>query len=146
MNFMEAALEQAKIALYLREVPIGAVIVKDGKIISSAYNLKETTQDPTAHAELLAIRRACEVLNNWRLTGCSMYVTLEPCVMCASAIAQSRLSDLYIGAPDVDRGTGGSATDIVQSDHVNNMVKVHLQYNEKCSAILTDFFRNRRKG
>lgn len=146
MNFMEAALEQAKIALYLREVPIGAVIVKDGKIISSAYNLKETTQDPTAHAEILAIRRACEVLNNWRLTGCSMYVTLEPCVMCASAIAQSRLSELYIGAPDLDRGAGGSAIDIVQSDHVNNMVKVHLEYNEKCSAILTDFFRNRRKG
>ncbi len=144
MDFMEAALEQAKMALYLKEVPIGAVIVKDDKIISAAYNLKETTKDPTAHAEILAIRKACQILNNWRLTGCSMYVTLEPCVMCASAIAQSRLSDLYVGAPDVDRGTGSSVIDIVQNDHVNNMVKVHLDYNNECSELLSNFFKNRR--
>ncbi|MDP4088079.1 MAG: nucleoside deaminase [Bacillota bacterium] len=146
MDFMEAALEQARIALYLKEVPIGAVIVKDDRIISAAFNLKETTQDPTAHAEILAIRKACEALNNWRLAGCDMYVTLEPCVMCASAIAQSRLSNLYIGAPNTDRGDCESVINIIESDHINNTVKVHLAYNDGCSEILTEFFRKRRKG
>lgn len=141
---MEAALEQARIAFDKGEVPVGAVIVKDGQIIAAAHNLKESLKDVTAHAEILAIRKAESLLNNWRLTGCSMYVTLEPCAMCASAIAQSRISSLYIGSPDIDRGACGSVNNIIEEDCINNHVKVFWTYNEDCSEILTNFFRNRR--
>lgn len=144
MDFMKAALEQARIALGKNEVPVGAVIVKDDKIIAEAHNLKEILKDPTAHAEVLAIRKACEVLDNWRLTGCSMYVTLEPCPMCASAIAQSRIRNLYIGAPDIDGGACGSVINIVQNHHINNYLNVHWVYNQECSDILSNFFRGRR--
>jgi len=141
---MEAALEQARLAYDKDEVPVGAVIVKDGQIIAAAHNLKETLQDVTAHAEILAIRKAEALLNNWRLSGCSMYVTLEPCAMCAAAIAQSRISRLYIGAPDIDRGACGSVINIIENDSINNHVKVYWTYNENCSKIITNFFRNRR--
>lgn len=141
---MEAALEQAKAALELKEVPVGAVIVKDGRIIAAAHNLKETMKDPTAHAEILAIRKACSLLENWRLSGCSMYVTLEPCSMCASAIAQSRISSLYIGAPDIDGGACGSIINIPNNDRINNHVKIYWTYNQECSDILSNFFRGRR--
>lgn len=141
---MEAALEQAKAALELEEVPVGAVIVKDGRIIAAAHNLKESLKDPTAHAEILAIRKACSLLENWRLSGCSMYVTLEPCAMCASAIAQSRISSLYIGTPDIDGGACGSIINIPQNDSINNHVKIYWTYNEACSEILSNFFRGRR--
>ncbi|SCN23587.1 tRNA-specific adenosine deaminase [Clostridium sp. N3C] len=141
---MEAALEQARLAFEKDEVPVGAVIVKDGQIISAAHNLKETLKDVTAHAEILAIRKAETLLDNWRLTGCSMYVTLEPCAMCASAIAQSRISNLYIGSPDIDRGACGSVINIIEEERINNYVKVFWTYNEACSKIITNFFRNRR--
>jgi tRNA(adenine34) deaminase len=144
MDFMKAALEQARLALEKEEVPIGAVIVKDGKIIAEAYNLKESLKDPTAHAEIIAIRKACELLDNWRLTGCSMYVTLEPCAMCASAIAQSRIRNLYIGTPDIDGGACGSIINVVENDQINNHVNVHWTYNQECSDILSNFFRGRR--
>ncbi|WP_139902124.1 tRNA adenosine(34) deaminase TadA [Clostridium thermarum] len=144
MDYMKAALEQARIALGKNEVPVGAVIVKDDQIIAEAHNLKESLKDPTAHAEILAIRKACEVLDNWRLTGCSMYVTLEPCPMCASAIAQSRIRNLYIGAPDIDGGACGSVINIVQNHHINNYLNVHWVYNQECSDILSNFFRGRR--
>ncbi|NLZ47180.1 MAG: nucleoside deaminase [Clostridiales bacterium] len=144
VDFMEAALEQARLAFEKDEVPVGAVIVKDGQIISAAHNLKETLKDVTAHAEILAIRKAETLLDNWRLTGCSMYVTLEPCAMCASAIAQSRISNLYIGSPDIDRGACGSVINIIEEERINNYVKVFWTYNEACSKIITNFFRNRR--
>ncbi|HCW04762.1 MAG TPA: tRNA-specific adenosine deaminase [Clostridium sp.] len=141
---MKLALEQAKLAFDQKEVPVGAVIVKDGKIISAAHNLKETLKDVTAHAEILAMRKAATILNNWRLTGCSMYVTLEPCAMCASAIAQSRIRNLYIGSPDIEGGACGSVINIIEEDSINNHVKVFWTYNEDCGEIITNFFRNRR--
>ena len=105
---LSLALEEAEKAREKGEVPVGAVIVKNGEIIAWAHNLKETLKDPTAHAEILAIREACNKLNNWRLHGCEMYVTLEPCPMCAGAILQSRLSKIYIGTFDDTTGAAGS--------------------------------------
>jgi tRNA(adenine34) deaminase len=141
---MEEALKQAEIALKLKEVPVGVVIVKDEKIIAMAYNLKETLKDCTAHAEIIAIRKASEVLQNWRLNGCDMYVTLEPCPMCAGAIAQARVKNLYIGTFDQDTGACGSVINIVQNEYLKYGVNVCWTYDERCSKILTEFFRKRR--
>jgi tRNA(adenine34) deaminase len=142
--FMQAAIEQAKQALLLREVPVGAVIEKDGEIISRAYNLRETLKDPLAHAEVLAIKKAAEALGNWRLTGCNMYVTLEPCPMCAGAIVNSRISELNIGTYDPRSGACGSIINIVQNEQLNHYVKVNWLYNEECSKLLINFFKNKR--
>lgn len=143
--FMNEALKEAKAALKVKEVPVGAVIVKDGIIISKAHNLKETLSDPTAHAEMLAIRSACESLSNWRLSGCEMYVTLEPCPMCASAIAQARISKLYIGAFDPTAGACGSVIDLIGINSINYKVAIEWMYSEECSSIITDFFKMKRK-
>lgn len=142
--FMKEALKEAKRALMLKEVPVGAVIVKDNKIISRAYNLKETLKEPTAHAEIMAIKKACELLNNWRLSGCELYVTLEPCPMCASAIAQARISKLYIGTFDPTAGACGSVIDVLGNPYLNYKVKVNWLHNEECSKILSCFFKDRR--
>lgn len=144
-NFMKEALIEAERALLLKEVPVGAVIVKDNIVIARTHNLKETMMDPTAHAEVLAIREACEYIGNWRLTGCDMYVTLEPCAMCASAIAQSRISNLYIGTFDPMAGACGSVLDITGNDYLNYKVRVHWCYYDECSNILKEFFKERRK-
>lgn len=144
MEYMEIALEEAKKALLLNEVPVGAVIVKDDKVIAKAHNLVETLKKPTAHAEILAIEKACTLLNNWRLTGCSMYVTLEPCAMCAGAIIQSRISNLYIGAFDADRGACGSVINIAQNDYINSFVNINWVYDYRCSSILKNFFKTLR--
>ncbi len=144
MEYMEIALEEAKKALLLNEVPVGAVIVKDDKVIAKAHNLVETLKKPTAHAEILAIEKACTLLNNWRLTGCSMYVTLEPCAMCAGAIIQSRISSLYIGAFDADRGACGSVINIAQNDYLNSFVNINWVYDYRCSSILKNFFKTLR--
>lgn len=141
---MNEALEQAKIALKLKEVPVGAVIVKDGKVISKAYNLRETLKDPTAHAEILAIKQAAEVLGNWRLSGCSLYVTLEPCPMCAGAIVQARIANLYIGTFDPRAGACGSVMNIVQDEALDHFVNVKWMYDGECSSILTNFFKQKR--
>ena len=109
MEFINIALEEAKKALSIDEVPIGAVIVKDGKIIGRGHNLRETMKNPLAHAEIIAINEASKTLGNWRLNGCSMFVTLEPCIMCAGAIVQSRLSELNIGTFDPNLGEIGRA-------------------------------------
>jgi tRNA(adenine34) deaminase len=143
--YMKEAIEEANRALCLREVPVGAVIVKDNKIIARAHNLKETLKDPTAHAEVLAIRKACEVLNNWRLIGCEMYVTLEPCPMCASAISQARISKLYIGTFDPTAGGCGSVINVIDNGYLNYKVQVEWIYNEECSKLLTNFFKEKRK-
>ena len=99
-SYINEAIKEAKKAYAIGEVPVGAIIVKNDTIIARAHNLKESLLDPTCHAEILAIRKACNAINNWRLSDCTMYVTLEPCPMCASAIAQSRISNLYIGTFD----------------------------------------------
>ena len=145
MNFMDIALEEAKRALYLKEVPIGAVVVKDGNIIGKGHNLRETLKNPLAHAEIIAIKEASETLGNWRLNGCSIYVTLEPCVMCAGAIVQSRISKLYIGTFDPNLGGCGSVVDLVNNKYINSNTEVHWLYDSKCSEILKDFFIDIRK-
>lgn len=143
--FLQEAIKEAKKAAEIGEVPVGAVIVKDGKIISSAHNMKEITKDPTGHAEILAIKEATNRLNDWRLSGCDMYVTLEPCTMCAGAIVQSRIRRLYIGVFDPKGGGCGSVFNITQSENLNHWVNVIWMYNEECSMILQEFFKQKRK-
>jgi len=142
---MEHALEEAKKAFDLGEVPVGAVIVKDEQIIARAHNLTETMRDPTAHAEILAIRQAAEALGGWRLTGCSMYVTLEPCSMCAGALVWSRMDNLYIGAKDPKAGGCGSVLNIANNEQLNHSVHIECGImEEECSEILKRFFRKLR--
>lgn len=143
-GFMLEAIKQAKMALQLGEVPVGAVVVKNNNIISRAYNLKETLQDSTAHAEILAIKSASKVVKNWRLKDCSMYVTLEPCPMCAGAILQCRISRLYIGTFDPVMGACGSVVNILQNNFLNHWIDIQWLYNNECSNMLKEFFKNRR--
>ncbi len=144
MDFMGEAIKEAQLAAKLKEVPVGAVIVHKDKIIARAHNLKETLKDPTAHAELIAIRKACSFMGNWRLNDCELYVTLEPCAMCASAIAQCRLKRVYIGAHDMTGGACGTVIDILNNDYLNYTVDIKWQYNEECSIMLKNFFKSRR--
>ena len=145
MNYMEIALEEAKKAYSKGEVPIGAVIVKDGQIIARAHNLKETLKSAIAHAEILAIEEASKRIGDWRLNGAEMYVTLEPCSMCASAIAQSRISKLYIGTFNRDMGSCGTILNIFDYDIFNTYVEVKWCYNSECSDLMSNFFENRRR-
>lgn len=143
--FINQAIKEAKIAAEMGEVPVGAVIVKDGQIIASGHNMKESSNDPTDHAEIVAIRNASKVLGDWRLSECDMYVTLEPCTMCAGAIVQSRIRRLYIGVFDPKGGGCGSVFNITQSDHLNHWVNVIWLYNEECSEVLQNFFKQKRR-
>lgn len=144
-EYMKEALKEAKIAFNLGEVPIGAVIVKDGEIIARGHNLTETSKDPTAHAEMIAIRQAAEVLGGWRLPGCSMYVTCEPCSMCSGALIWSRMERLYIGTMDPKAGACGSVFDIVEEPRLNHNVQVARGIlEEDCSGILKQFFSELR--
>lgn len=143
---MQAALEEAKKAAALGEVPVGAVIVKDGEIISRGHNEVETRKDPTAHAEMLAIRRAAEALGGWRLTDCRMFVTAEPCSMCAGAIVWSRIEKLYIGTADPKSGACGSLFNIPQDSRLNHFTDIEIGLmQEECSCIMKDFFKQLRK-
>ncbi|WP_160687511.1 nucleoside deaminase [Clostridium sp. C2-6-12] len=144
-DFMKLAKEEAKLAMDKGEIPVGAVIIKDGIIIGRAHNLKETLNDSTAHAEILAIKEASKNTSNWRLNGAEMYVTLEPCPMCASAISQSRISKLYIGTFNKDMGACGSVINLLDSRGLNQFVEVKWVYDEDCSRLLTEFFDGRRK-
>ena len=144
MDYMKIAIEEAKKAYNKGEVPVGVVIVKDGEIISRQHNLKEERKLTTGHAEILAIEEASRLLDNWRLSGCEMYVTLEPCPMCASAIAQSRISKLFIGTFNKDMGACGSTINLLDYDIFNWKVDVRWCYNQICSDLLTRFFENRR--
>lgn len=143
-NFLSLAIKEAEKAASKGEVPVGAAIVKNNEVIAKAYNMKESLKDVTAHAEILAIKRASEKLNNWRLKGCEMYVTLEPCAMCAAAICQSRISKIYIGTFDPEAGACGSVINLVQSERMGYNVNVKWLYSEKCSDLLKDFFKHRR--
>lgn len=145
-KFMEEALKEADISLMMNEVPVGAVIVKDEKIISRGHNLRETLKDPSAHAEMIAIRKACAEVGDWRLNGCELYVTLEPCPMCAGAILQSRISRVFIGTFDPEAGACGSVVNVVQNDNLHGAADVRWIYDERCSRILEDFFKSRRKN
>ena len=145
MDFMNEALNEAKKAYEKGEVPVGAVIVKDDKIIARAHNLKESSNQVIDHAEIIAIRQANNILNNWRLNDCELYVTLEPCPMCASAIMQSRIRKIHIGTIDPVAGACGSVINLVQNDNLNYFIEVNWEYNQECSEILVEFFNNRRK-
>ena len=143
---MKEALKEAEKAAVMGEVPIGAVVVKDGIIIGRGHNKTETAKDPTAHAEMEAIRAASAVLGGWRLLGCDMYVTAEPCSMCAGAIVWSRIENLYIGTMDPKAGACGSVFNIVQEDKLNHQVNVTTGIlQEECSRLLKDFFRSLRR-
>ena len=143
---MNAAIEEAKKACAMGEIPIGAVIVKDNKIISRAHNETESLKDPTAHAEMTAIRRAAKALGGWRLTGCEMFVTAEPCSMCAGAIVWARIEKLYIGTMDPKSGACGSVFNIPQEKQLNHFVKIETGLmQEECSRLMKDFFKQLRK-
>jgi tRNA(adenine34) deaminase len=146
VDFMKFAKEEAILAMNKGEIPVGAVIVKDGVVIGKAHNLKETLNDSTAHAEILAIKEASRYIGNWRLNGAEMYVTLEPCPMCASAISQSRISKIYIGTFNKDMGACGSVINLLDNRGLNSFVDIKWIYDEECSALLTRFFDNRRKN
>lgn len=149
-KFMEEALKEAQLAFQSGEVPIGAVIEKDGQIIGRGHNLTRTLKDPTAHAEMIAIREAARNLGGWRLIGCSMYVTVEPCAMCAGAMIWSRIENLYIGAMDVKAGACGSVFNIPQEERLNHRIHVETGIMEtQCRGIMQEFFgqlRYRRKN
>lgn len=144
-EFLKEAIKEAHKALLAEEVPVGAVIVKDGSIIGRGYNLREKLRDPLAHAEIMAIKEACAYLEDWRLSNCEMYVTLEPCPMCAGAIVQSRIKRIYVGTFDPKAGACGSIMNVVQNEALNHFVDVKWLYDEECSQLLTDFFLKRRK-
>ena len=143
--FMAVALEEAKKALASGEVPVGAVVVYEGEIIARGHNLKETLQDPTAHAEMIVIRKAAEKLKSWRLDGCTLYVTLEPCPMCAGAIVQARIPVLVYGATDLKAGAVESVVNLVQHKLLNHQAEVLAGIREEeCKQILQDFFQLKR--
>ena len=143
--YMREALKQARRALLKAETPIGAVIVKDGVILARGYNLRESKQDATLHAELIAIRKACRKVGSWRLTGCQLYVTLEPCAMCAGAIVLSRLDRVVFGAYDPKAGSCGSVMDILAHPSLNHHPQVTAGVlNEACGKIISDFFYDLR--
>lgn len=145
-RWMTAALEEAKKALAFDETPVGAVIVKDGKIIGRGYNRVETFTDPTAHAEIIAIGAAAEATGYERLEGCVMYVTLEPCPMCAGAIVLARIPTLVFGATDPKAGACGSLYDICRDGRMNHSVEVISGILEtECSSLLKDFFKRIRE-
>ena len=142
---MRAALREAQKAYDKKEIPVGAVIVKDDKIISRAYNLKELKNDTTKHAEILAIQKASKKLGSWRLEDCEMYVTLEPCSMCAGALIQSRIKKLYRGTMDYKTGACGSVLNLLSDYKFNHTVEVETGVlAEQCEKILKDFFKELR--
>ena len=146
-KFMKEALKEAKKAYDKLEIPVGAVIVKDGKIIARAHNLKETKFDTTKHAEILAIQKASKKLNSWRLIDCEMYVTLEPCSMCAGALINSRIKKVYIGASDQKTGAVGSVFNLLEDYTFNHKVEYKKGVlQDECESILKEFFKKLRKN
>lgn len=144
-KYMNEALKQAQIAYSKEEVPIGAVIVKDGKIIARAYNKRELNMKATAHSEIIAIEKACKKLNNWRLNGCKLFVTLEPCPMCAGAILNSRIDEVIFGAADKKSGAVVSNIKMLDDEYCNHKAKYQCGVLKgECETILKDFFRKLR--
>ena len=145
LSFMRLALEQAQHAWDEGEVPVGAVVVKDGAVIAVGYNQPIGRHDPTAHAEIAAMRAAAEVLGNYRLPGCELYVTLEPCVMCAGAMMHARLARVVYGAADPKTGAGGSVINLFEQEQLNHHTGISGGVMaEECGAMLKSFFAARR--
>lgn len=144
-SYMQVALEEAQKAFDKAEVPVGAIIVHEDKIIARAHNLRETTQDPTTHAEMLAIRAASEHLGSFRLEDCTLYVTLEPCVMCSGALVLSRVPRVVYGAKDPKGGAAGSLMNLLEEPRFNHRAEVVSRVlEEKCREMLQLFFRRLR--
>ena len=144
-KFMAEALKEAEKSANFDEVPVGAVIVKDGKIIARGHNLRERSKDPTAHAEIMAIRKACKKLKSWRLEGCTIYVTIEPCSMCAGTILWTRMQRVVYGANDPKGGALGSSYSLFEVKNINHKVEITRGVLEnRCAGLMTSFFRNKR--
>ena len=143
-EFMSIAIEEANVALKKGEVPVGAVIVKDGKVVAKAHNLRETLKNPLAHAEIIAINEACKILGDWRLTECSMYVTLEPCPMCTGAILQSRLKDVYFGAFSKDNGCMGTVVNLPAQLKNFSITTYGGIMEDQCAKLISSFFETDR--
>lgn len=144
--YMGLAMEEAQKAYDVGEIPIGAVLVMDNQVIARAHNMRESWHDATAHAEVIAIREACKTLHRWRLTGATLYVTIEPCPMCAGALVMSRIDRLVYGSPDYKAGAVESLFNVVQNPALNHRLEVTAGVRaDECTAIMKDFFRQRRK-
>ena len=145
-KYMRQALKQAQCAQLMDEVPIGCVIVKNGKVIARAHNKREATNDPVGHAEILAIRKASKKLADWQLVDCELYVTIEPCIMCAGAIIQSRIKRVVYGAPDSKGGAFGSSINVLTADNINHRPEVVSGVLlEECTNIIKNYFKSKRK-
>ncbi len=145
IKFMKEALKEAKKSYQKDEIPVGAVIVKDGKIIARGHNIKETKTDPTKHAEIIAIQKASKKLQTWRLSGCTMYVTLEPCSMCAGSLIQARIDKVVIGTMDEKTGACGSVLNLLSDYKFNHTVQIETGImQEECKTILQQFFKELR--
>ena len=143
--WMEQALVYAKQAEQLDEIPVGAIIVKDNQLISAGYNRSITDNDPSAHAEMIAVREAGKVLNNYRLIDCTLYVTLEPCSMCAGLLVHSRIKRLVFGAADAKTGSAGSIMNLLQEPRLNHQVEITGGVLEtQCAEVISSFFKRRR--
>ena len=147
IKYMKEAIKEAKKAQLIDEVPIGCVIVKDDKIIARGHNQRETKQSPIGHAEIIAINKASKKLKSWRLEGCDIYVTLEPCIMCSGAIIQSRINKVYYGASDPKGGALGSSINVLEANNINHHPKVMSGIlQEECSSIITNYFKAKRQS
>ena len=145
IKFMLEALKEAEKSANFDEVPVGAVIVKDGKIIARGHNLRERKNDPTAHAEIEAIRKACKKLKSWRLEGCTIYVTIEPCSMCAGTLLWTRIQRIVYGASDPKGGALGSSYNLFEVKNINHKVEITRGVLEnRCAELMTSFFRSKR--
>lgn len=145
-TFMREALKQAKKAYALGEVPVGAIVVRDGRIIARAYNRRECDKNPLAHAEILALQRAAKKVGGWRLSDCTLYVTLEPCPMCTGACVNARIQTICFGAYDPKAGYCGSLENVAQDERLNHRCEVMGGLlEEECAALLKQFFQERRK-
>ena len=146
IKYMREALKEAELAKLEDEVPIGCVIVKDDMIIARSHNQRDKSHNPLGHAETLAIKTASELLNDWQLVDCELYVTIEPCIMCSGAIIQSRIKRVVYGAPDIKGGAFGSSINVLEATKINHhpeVVKGVLE--EECSAIIKNYFKSKRK-
>ncbi len=143
--FMEMAYKEACKARDRDEVPVGAIIVKDNKVVARAHNIKEKSNDPMGHAEILVLKKACKKLNDWYLKDCDVYVTLEPCVMCAGALINARVRNVYYGAKDLKAGALGGLFDLLKQEGFNHYFSYEYLEDERCSQILKEYFREKRE-
>ena len=145
-KYIKEAIREAKLAALEDEVPIGCIIVKNGEIIAKAHNQRDKSHNPLGHAETLAIKKASEVVGDWQLVDCELYVTIEPCLMCAGAIIQSRINKVVYGAPDIKGGAFGSSINVLDANNINHRPEViGGVLADECSQIIKDYFKSKRQ-